>query len=76
MLLFEQTTSAKLRGSKFKAKGDIFFMGQAQERCVFDRLTCYIKLSVEYFELKLHIHTLGTSEIYFTSCKKGIIPPL
>ncbi len=24
----------------------------------------------KYFELKLHIHTLGTSEAYFTSCKK------
>jgi len=31
-------------------------------------LTCYIKISVWYFELKLPIHTLGTSEIYFTSC--------
>jgi len=31
---------------------------------------------VRYVELKLHIHTLGTSEIYFTSCEKGIIPPL
>jgi len=28
-------------------------------------LTSYTKLSVEYFELKLHIHTLGTSETYF-----------
>jgi len=25
---------------------------------------------VGYFELKLNIHTLGTSESYFTSCKK------
>ncbi len=30
----------------------------------------YERLSVRYFELKLHIHTLGISEIYFTSCKK------
>jgi len=28
-------------------------------------------ISVGYFELKLHIHTQGTSETYFTSCKKG-----
>jgi len=39
-------------------------------------LTCYIKISVGYFELKLHIHTPGTSTTYFTSCEKGIIPPL
>jgi hypothetical protein len=31
---------------------------------------------VGYFELKLQIHTLVTSETYFTSCEKGIIPPL
>ncbi len=34
-------------------------------------LTSYKKLSVGYIELKLHIYTLGTSETYFTSCKKG-----
>ncbi len=34
-------------------------------------LTSYKKLSVEYFELTLHIYALGTSETYFTSCKKG-----
>ncbi len=28
------------------------------------------KLSVRYFELQLHIHTLWASETYFTSCKK------
>jgi len=43
-------------------------------------LTCYIKISVVYFVLKLltHTHTLtlGTSEIYFTSCENGILPPL
>jgi len=33
-------------------------------------LTC-TKLSVGYFELKLHIHTLGTTETYFTYFKKG-----
>ncbi len=33
-------------------------------------LTSYKKLSVGYFELKLHIHTLGISETYFSSCKK------
>ncbi len=33
-------------------------------------LTSYKKLSVGYFELKLHIHTLRISETYFTSCKK------
>ncbi len=33
-------------------------------------LTSYKKWSVGYFELKLHIHTLGISETYFTSCKK------
>ncbi len=33
-------------------------------------LTSYKKLSVGYFELKLHIHTLGISETYFTACKK------
>ncbi len=33
-------------------------------------LTSYKKLSVRYCELKLHMHTLGTSEIYFTYCKK------
>ncbi len=33
-------------------------------------LTSYKKLSVVYFELKLHIHTLRISETYFTSCKK------
>jgi len=38
-------------------------------------LTCYIKISVGYFELKLHIHTLGTSDIYFTSCETAL-PPL
>lgn len=26
--------------------------------------------------LKLHIHTLGISEIYFKSCENGIIPPV
>jgi len=31
---------------------------------------------VRYFELKLHTHTLGTSEMYFTSCEKGIKPAL
>jgi len=33
---------------------------------------------VRYFELKLHTHThtLGTSEIYVTSCEKGIKPAL
>ncbi len=34
-------------------------------------LTSYKKLSVWYFELKLHIYALVTSETYFTSCKKG-----
>jgi len=38
--------------------------------------TCYIKISVGYFELKLHIYTLGTSKAYFTSCENGIIPAL
>jgi len=38
--------------------------------------TCYIKISVGHFELKLPIHTPGTSAIYFTSCEKGILPPL
>ncbi len=33
-------------------------------------LTSYKKVSVGYFELKLHIHTLGISETCFTSCKK------
>ncbi len=33
-------------------------------------LTSYKKLSVGYFELKLHIQTLGISATYFTSCKK------
>ncbi len=33
-------------------------------------LTSYKKLSVGYFEVKLHIHTLRISETYFTSCKK------
>ncbi len=33
-------------------------------------LTSYKKISVGYFELKLHIHTLGISETYFASCKK------
>ncbi len=28
------------------------------------------KLYVRYFEIKLHIHTLGTSETCFTSCKE------
>jgi len=47
--------------------------GHTQKRSVFahpqkeTNLTCYKKLSVEYFKLKLHIHTLGTSETYFTS---------
>ncbi len=34
-------------------------------------LTSYKNLSVGYNELKLHIYALGTSETYFTSCKKG-----
>ncbi len=34
-------------------------------------LTSYKNLSVGYIELKLHIYALGTSETYFTSCKKG-----
>ncbi len=34
-------------------------------------LTSYKKLSVGYIELKLHIDALGTSETYFTYCKKG-----
>jgi len=29
-----------------------------------------IKNYLGYFELKLHIQTLGTSETYFTSCKR------
>ncbi len=33
-------------------------------------LTSYKKFSVRYFELKLYVHTLGTSETCFTSCKK------
>ncbi len=33
-------------------------------------LTSYKKLSVRYFELKCHIHTLGISKTYFRSCKK------
>ncbi len=33
-------------------------------------LTSYKKLSGGYFELKLHIRTLGISETYFTACKK------
>ncbi len=35
-------------------------------------LTSYKKWSVGYFELKLSIYALGTSETYFTSCKKGL----
>ncbi len=35
-------------------------------------LTSYKKLSVKDFELKLHMHTLGTSDTYFTYCKKNI----
>jgi hypothetical protein len=64
------------------AAAHLHLKGQTQKRGVFAHpqkvttLTCYIKISVGYFELKLHIHTLGTSEIYFTSCEKGIIPPL
>ncbi len=34
-------------------------------------LTSFKILSVGYFELKLHIYALGTSETYFTSCKNG-----
>ncbi len=34
-------------------------------------LTSYTNVSVGYIELKLHIYALGTSETYFTSCKKG-----
>ncbi len=34
-------------------------------------LTSYKNLSVGYIELKLHIYALGTSDTYFTSCKKG-----
>ncbi len=34
-------------------------------------LTSSKNLSVGYIELKLHIYALGTSETYFTSCKKG-----
>ncbi len=34
-------------------------------------LTSYKNVSVGYIELKLHIYALGTSETYFTSCKKG-----
>jgi len=33
---------------------------------------CKKKISVGYLELKLHIHTLGTTETYFTYCKKGL----
>ncbi len=33
-------------------------------------LTSYKKLAVRSFELKLHIHTMGTSETYFTSCRR------
>jgi len=31
----------------------------------------YNKLTVGYFELKLHKYILGTPEINITSCKKG-----
>ncbi len=34
-------------------------------------LTSYKNVSVWYIELKLHIYTVGTTETYFTSCKKG-----
>ncbi len=34
-------------------------------------LTSYKNLSVGYSELKFHIYALGTSDTYFTSCKKG-----
>jgi len=32
---------------------------------------CWKQLSVGYFELKLHINTPGTTETFFTYCKKG-----
>ncbi len=34
-------------------------------------LSSYTIFSVWYVGLKLHIYALGTSETYFTSCKKG-----
>jgi len=64
------------------AAAHLHLKGQTPKRCVFANpqkvtiLTCFIKIFVWYFELKLHTHTLGTSETYFTSCEKGIIPPL
>ncbi len=53
--------------------------GQTQKQSVLAHtlkvviLTSYKKWSVGYFEHKLHIQALGTSETYFTSCYKGII---
>jgi len=64
------------------AAAHLHLKGHTQKRCVLAHLqivtilTCYIKLYVGNFEQKLHIHTLGASETYFTSCEKGIIPPL
>ncbi len=39
-------------------------------------LTSYKNLSVGYFELKLHIYALGTSDIILHLVKRGIIGPL
>jgi len=56
------------------AAAHLHLKGQSTKLCVMAHtqkvtiLTCYIKKSVGYFELKLHIHTLGTSTF---PCEKG-----
>jgi len=62
------------------AEVHLHLKGHTQTQCVFappqkvNFLTCYILVYVGYFDIKLHIHTLGTLKTYFTSCEKGIVP--
>ncbi len=60
------------------APAHLHLKGKIQKQCVLAHtlkvatLTSYKKNDLwGIFELKLHIHTLGTSETYFTSCING-----
>jgi len=68
----KMTSALEAPPSVSGAAAHLHLKGQTKKRWVFAHpqrvtiLTCYVKISVWYFELKLHIHTLGTSKNYFT----------
>jgi len=62
----KRTQSVEAPPSLLGAAAHLHLKGPTLKRCFFAHppkitiLTFYIKISVGYFELKLHIHTLGT----------------